>query len=81
MAIHQEPDKHVENDNCRCGCNKPKRQTHCGRGRTGTEPLTKLARIEIVIQAAEEWSRDQVMEESQIAIAALKDIRRIVREK
>ena len=39
----------------------------------------KLRKIAEVVLLAEEWSDDQVMPESNICMAALKDIRRIVR--
>lgn len=41
----------------------------------------KLKRIEGVVQMAEEWAVKQLLPEGQLCMAAVKDIRRILREK
>ena len=41
----------------------------------------KLKKIEGVVAMAEEWAEKQLLPEGLLCISALKDIRRIVREK
>ena len=43
-------------------------------------PEQKLERVRGVIKMAEDWCDKQLMSEGQICMAALKDVRRIVRE-
>jgi cob(I)alamin adenosyltransferase len=44
-------------------------------------PEEKLKRIENIVRMAECWCEEQIMPEGQICMAALKDVRTVVRSK